>query len=83
MAEFKRAEVRATTIAVTCLACVVVIVRFVARYMTVRTKLAIDDWLIVVAIVCSPPRLLALVSMLIRLGPDDMQHGGQPHEYRA
>lgn len=51
MAEFKRAEVRATTIAVTCLAGVFVILRFIARYMTVKTHLAIDDWLIVVAIV--------------------------------
>jgi len=82
MAEFKRAEVRATTIAVTCLAGVFVILRFVARYMTVRTNLATDDWLIVVAIVRSPPRLPTSPGMLILIDTDDMQHGGQPHEYR-
>lgn len=80
MADFKPAEVRATTIAVTCLASVFVFLRFVARYMTVRTNWATDDWLIVVAIVCSA-RLSARQSLLIRLGPDAMQHDCQPHEY--
>lgn len=80
MAEFKPAEVCATTIAVTCLAGVFIILRFVARYMTVRTNWATDDWLIVVAIVCSA-RLSALQRVLIRIGPDAMQHDCQPHEY--
>lgn len=82
MTEFKRGEVRATTVAVTCLAGVFVVLRFVARYMTVRSKLATDDWLIVVAIVRSA-RFSALLRLLIRLGPDNMQHGGQSSEYRA
>lgn len=80
MAEFERAEVRATTVAVTCLAVVFVILRFIARYMTVRTNLVTDDWLIMLAIVSPPTKLSAFLSMLTCLDPDDMQHGGQPHE---
>lgn len=81
MAEFKSAEVRITTIAVTSLAIVFVILRFVARYMTVRANLAIDDWVMVVAIARFPTTPLVLLSLLTRLDYDDMQHGGQPHEY--
>jgi hypothetical protein len=65
MAEFNRAQVRATTIAVTCLAAVIVILRFIARYMTVKSKLTTDDWLTVVAIVQYPVRLSEFLSMLI------------------
>jgi hypothetical protein len=65
MAEFNRAQVRATTIAVTCLAAVIVVLRFIARYMTVKSKLTADDWLTVVAIVQYPVRLSEFLSMLI------------------
>jgi hypothetical protein len=72
MAEFKRAQVCVTTIAVTCLAAVIVILRFIARYMTVKSELTADDWLTVVAIVHHPVRLPDFLSMLIRPDSDDM-----------
>ncbi|KAF3049615.1 hypothetical protein E8E11_010277 [Didymella keratinophila] len=65
MIEFKRTKVRATTIALTCLAGVFVILRFVTRYMTVRTKnLATDDWLIVVAIILTICSMVANLLMI-------------------
>lgn len=70
MTEFNRAQVRATTIAVTCLAAVIVILRFIARYMTVKSKLTADDWLTVVAMVQYPVRLSDFLGMLIRLDSD-------------
>lgn len=82
MAEFKRAQVCATTIAVTSLAAVIVILRFIARYMTVKSKWTKDDWLTVAAIVRCPTRLSGFRILLIRLDSDFLQHGDESHQYR-